>query len=194
MKVTGADAIAKKLQKMADTVDRKQMMRIIGVRAVDLVSKRALSGKDMNNKRFKGYSEGYKKQRAKKGAGLKVDLMLSGNMYAAMTYKTHKHGVTLFFRGGEENLKAHGHHHGRKGKESVSSHKRLITQAFGKPIAPRTALIGSFSRQMDTPSRKFFGLTKGERKKIMRIVSDSLTVETDGKAGLRNATFNKLKR
>ena len=47
------------------------------------------------------------------------------------------------------------HEYGFSGSETVKAHTRKITQAYGKPISPKTIIINSFNRQMNMPERSF---------------------------------------
>jgi len=47
------------------------------------------------------------------------------------------------------------HEYGFKGSVTVKAHLRTIKQAFGKPIAPTSVQIGSFTRTANFPQRSF---------------------------------------
>ena len=141
VRVKGADKIKAKLAKMSDKYDDPKLTKKVGILAVQMVAERTQDGKDMHDRKFKSYTSAYSNKRTKTGRGTKVDLTDKGNMLAAMTYRSKKGSVVIFFRGADENLKAHGHHNG------ISKH--------------------------GVPARPFFGLTKGEESRIMKLIKDS---------------------
>lgn len=47
------------------------------------------------------------------------------------------------------------HEFGFKGSETVKAHTRVIKQAFGKAISPKTVMVSAFTRQMNMPERSF---------------------------------------
>jgi hypothetical protein len=45
--------------------------------------------------------------------------------------------------------------YGFSGAETVAAHSRLIKEAFGKAISPKTIFVRSYSRRMNQPERSF---------------------------------------
>ena len=60
--------------------------------------------------------------------------------------------VEIFSRGVKY---AAAQEYGFNGAETVAAHSRLIKEAFGKAISPKTIFVRSFSRQMNLPARSF---------------------------------------
>ena len=58
---------------------------------------------------------------------------------------------------------------GFSGTERVKAHTRTITQAFGRPIAPRRVDVGPFERQANHPAYPFLrpGVEDAQRKGII---------------------------
>lgn len=79
---------------------------------LEFIRRRTERGKDVNNKKFPGYSESYKQSLDFKVAGKSknVDLTLSGDMLAMLDVLQHKKGeiVIGFESGTEENARAEG--------------------------------------------------------------------------------------
>lgn len=47
------------------------------------------------------------------------------------------------------------HEYGFTGPVNVKAHTRKISQAWGRPIAPRDVLVQNYTRQVDLPERSF---------------------------------------
>ena len=61
------------------------------------------------------------------------------------------------------------HQLGRKGSVTISAHKRLMTQAFGKPLSkPVYANIGAYQQQQNITARPFLDCSKRQHKLIKR--------------------------
>lgn len=112
IKITGMDAISKKLNSIATT---EPPLDAIGAYAVQEIIARTHRGVDMHRKSFKPYAETTKESRTKYGAQVsRVDLTMTGNMLASMTHNVKGNTVTILFRASDENAKAHGHYFGTK--------------------------------------------------------------------------------
>lgn len=62
---------------------------------------------------------------------------------------------------------------GFSGSVAVSSHKRLITQAFGRVLKHAVwQSVGAHNRMMDTPQREFLGLSSDNQQELLRVVGD----------------------
>jgi len=59
---------------------------------------------------------------------------------------------------------------------TVKEHTRKITQAFGKPIKPKSIKVGSFSRKMNTviPARPYVTLTEEDLQDILNLISGNI--------------------
>ena len=75
---------------------------------------RTQSGKDVNNRRFKGYTKAYKK--IKEGKISKPNLTDSSNMLDNIRAKKIRNGIRLYFSSSSERKKAHGNQFKHKRK------------------------------------------------------------------------------
>jgi len=104
----------------------------IGKEIVNHIIKRTLSGKDVNNRNFTGYSKSYKKSLEFKIAGKssnKVNLRLSGEMLNELKVLKNRSGeITIGYESGsEENDKAEGNQKGTYGNpRPVTKPRRFI--------------------------------------------------------------------
>lgn len=61
------------------------------------------------------------------------------------------------------------HEFGYNGPESVKAHLRMMSQAFGRPVAnPRKIEIGAFTREMHMPERSFLRSTLKDKAEDFR--------------------------
>lgn len=58
--------------------------------------------------------------------------------------------------------------YGFTGTEEVREHLRTITQAFGRPIDPRSVLVRAHARNIDQPARSYLRSALAERQDIIR--------------------------
>ena len=85
-----------------------QNLPIIGNNIVYGIVRRTQRGLDVNNKKFKRYSKGYGKYKAKEYGSKDVNLTQSGKMLNSITWRKTKNGIRIYFRSREESQKAHG--------------------------------------------------------------------------------------
>lgn len=64
------------------------------------------------------------------------------------------------------------HQDGFAGSVQVDAHTRVVSQAFGKAIAPRTQFISAFSRVMNIPQRQFLGLSRDNQTEVYAVIGD----------------------
>ena len=100
-----------------------------GVKTIDKIFERTLSGLDYNGKPFPKYSEEYKKSLEFKiyGKSDKVNLLLSGEMLNSMTWLSRRNGdLKVYILGKHNNDKARGHHSGKYGKSKNIKVRRFL--------------------------------------------------------------------
>ncbi|KFB94249.1 putative virion morphogenesis protein, partial [Trabulsiella guamensis ATCC 49490] len=65
------------------------------------------------------------------------------------------------------------HNEGFSGQVSVSSHKRLITQAFGRALKHGVwQTVGAHQRALNIPQREFLGLSADNRQALLHVIGD----------------------
>lgn len=102
---------------------------IILEEVVDFIKKRTRKGKDKDNRSFAAYSKEYKQSLDFKNAGKsgsKVNLVLSGDMLAALDVLSHRNGSGFigYESGTEENSRAEGNIKGTYGQRKPISGKK----------------------------------------------------------------------
>ena len=75
-----------------------------------------------------------------------------GRLRDSIGVKLDEHGASLMTSGVKY---AAAQEYGFTGEESVAAHTRVIKEAFGRAIAPKTILIQAFARQMRLPERSY---------------------------------------
>lgn len=132
----------KKLE--SDMVDKKLMADIGDAIAVG-VKKRTEEGKDVNHKKFKGYSDSYRKRRKKRGRQTeRVDLNFTGRMMASLARgDTRKDEVKVGIFAANQQGKAAGHQHGSNDLPErrfigISNKDRAILQEIDRILDERS--------------------------------------------------------
>lgn len=114
MALKGEKEFQKKLERVAGAAEVKKMWERIGFQAIDIITQRTLSGKDVKGVPFSKYNAKY--QARKKARGGKyftgVNLHDKGHMFASMKAKPTTKNVTLFFSKTQEAKKAAIHNEG----------------------------------------------------------------------------------
>ena len=95
-------------------------------------------------------------------------LQAGGDLLDSIQYVVEKNQVRI----GSPLAYAAVHQDGFSGAVQVDAHTRLITQAFGKAIAPRSQFISSFSRLMNIPQREFLGLSTDNQQEIYAVLGN----------------------
>ena len=120
----------KKLEKKINDKVNKNLALLGNEVIADLIH-RTQSGKDVNNRTFKGYTAAYKKSK-KKSHGSKVNLTASGNMLNNITWKKIKNGIRIYFSSKQERDKAHGNQRKRKFFGLDRRQKKRIAKKLNK--------------------------------------------------------------
>lgn len=118
-------------QRLAVNVDKGMQLRIatIGVRLSNKIKSQKLTGNP-----------------------LKVQTgLLRNSIHSTATSKNNIYTTNV----GTNIRYAAIHEYGFRGSQSIRSHSRTITQAFGKPISSTTFTVSSHTRNMHMPMRSF---------------------------------------
>lgn len=104
---------------LRQVIRRSDFMDDFGLRAIDVITERTLSGKDRFGDRFAPYSKAYKNSDVFEiyGKGSRVDLKLTGEMLASMETKSAFPILTVQFVDDLNAAKAHGHITGMSGRK-----------------------------------------------------------------------------
>jgi hypothetical protein len=76
----------------------------------------------------------------------------TGALRASIEASADETGASVFSAGVKY---AFAQEYGFDGDETVAAHGRLIREAFGRAIAPKTIFVRAFSRHMNLPERSF---------------------------------------
>lgn len=118
--ITGGDSISKKLSDVANAYHDSVLIERVGFKAIDLIETRTATGKGVNGRAFKPYSQGYAKAitSGKKGVTQKqskiVTLEATGAMLRNMTNLVEGSKAIIIFPDQEQNIKAFAHHTGSR--------------------------------------------------------------------------------
>lgn len=151
----------------------------IAAEIISYVRTRTLSGKDMNNKSFKGYSKGYIRstdfKAANKSKG-QVNLRLSGDMLAYMELVKNQTGKLVIGYGDENPQagKAEGNHIGSYGKTANSKNARPFLG-----IDPKT-LSGILAKYPIDDRAKLQARTEGVLKAQEEVEEFTEKVQVEG--------------
>lgn len=116
-------------------------LKEIGQFSIDLVIARTRDGIDADHKPFAPYSEQYAKVREARGRSTKVDLVMNGDMQAAMTPVVNGKEVDIGFLSEFEAKKAEWHSGGIKKTVPIKTHSRLalIDTKTGRRVTQKEA-------------------------------------------------------
>lgn len=116
IKVIGERTVQEQLDDIADFLPLpKRALSNVAELWKEAIKRRTLDGVDASEATFVSYSPKYAAFRKKTGrTSGRVNLFYKGQMLAAMTHKTSKNLIRIYFRSAREALKAHGHTFGSK--------------------------------------------------------------------------------
>ena len=99
----------------------------------------------------------------------------SSHLRDSVNYRAKRKSVTI----GTNAPYAAAHQFGFAGQVQVPQHNRLISQAFGKPLAfPVWGTVGAFSFEQHIPERRFLGIGPADLEEIHSIVGDHFAAAT----------------
>ena len=91
---------------------KKKMARnnlpLIGNEIVTSIILRTQKGKDVKNRKFKGYTKEYKATKKEKYGASVVNLTAGGKMLNDISWKKLPNGIRIYFKSSQQNKKAHG--------------------------------------------------------------------------------------
>ncbi len=109
----GLDRLKKRLDAMLPQPNKAAACAAL--KAIELIRTRTQKGFDANGRRFKGYAKTTREMRKARGREVShVDLVDTGSMLSAITYKGSGSRAIIHFANALENRKAAGHQFGKK--------------------------------------------------------------------------------
>ncbi|SHG64813.1 phage virion morphogenesis (putative tail completion) protein [Pantoea sesami] len=158
--------IRKSIEKLADSSLRQELLESIGA-VIESQTRRRIAGEKSSpaGKRWQPWSDGYAKTRHGNQSLLQGDGdLLDSIQYFASGELVHV-GTPLPY--------GRTHQEGYSGSVKVASHKRLITQAFGRALKQGVwQTVGAHQRQIDMPQREFLGLSADNSNELTRVIGD----------------------
>lgn len=112
-----------------------------------------------------GRPKRWKKSRRAKATGGKT-LDDTGRLSGSVTYETAPDGVEA----GSNVIYGPIHHFGFEGRQDVRSHKRRITQAFGRRIKPKEVAVRAVSRHMVMPARPWAVIRREDKEYMLDVL------------------------
>jgi phage virion morphogenesis protein len=169
VEVMGAEklqTIRKAMEKLADSSLRQELLESIGAAAESQTRRRIASEKSSPaGEKWQAWSDGYAKTRH----GNQSLLQGNGDLLDSIQYFVSGEKVHV----GTPLPYGKTHQEGFSGSVAVSSHKRLITQAFGRALKHGIwQTVGAHQRQMDVPQREFLGLSADNSNELTKVIGD----------------------
>jgi phage gpG-like protein len=94
-------------------------------------------------------------------------------------------GASATIEGGSSVPYAATHEGGFAGNVVVPPHTRTITQAFGRPIAPRSVSVRSFTRFQNVPARPYLGPAVDDNMAVIQAHLSNLLLEAYNESHVR---------
>lgn len=142
VQILGVEKLRHTLKRTADDISSRQVLGEIGTYLTFSIKDRVQQkSKDVFGRSLSAYAPAYKLWRQENKYGSKVDLTLTGSMFAALTHTTTADAVTIFFMPGE-----------------------------GRTVRPGAKRVQNSAKAFYLQEkRKFFGYTSEDVEKIMRL-------------------------
>lgn len=169
VKVMGAEKLAQirlAIEKLSDNSLQEELLESIGA-VVESQTRRRISDEKSSpsGEKWQEWSEAYRKTRHGNQSLLQGD----GGLMDSIQYIVERGRVRV----GSPLVYAAVHQDGFTGSVSVSAHKRLITQAFGRALKHGVwQSVGAHKRQIDMPQREYLGLSSENSEELMHVIGD----------------------
>lgn len=169
VEVMGAEKLAQirmAIEKLSDSSLQQELLESIGA-VVESQTRRRISNEKSSpaGEKWQPWSDSYGKTRH----GNQSLLQGNGDLMDSIQYITERGRVRV----GSPLAYAAGHQDGFSGSVSVSAHKRLITQAFGRALKHGVwQSVGAQKRMMNIPQREYLGLSSENSEELMHVIGD----------------------
>lgn len=154
------------IEKLSDSSLQQELLESIGA-VVESQTRRRISDEKTSpaGERWEEWSEGYRKTRS----GNQSLLQGNGDLLDSIQYIVERGRVRV----GSPLSDSGVHQDGFAGSVPVSTHKRLIHQAFGRALKhPVWQTVGSHNRMMNIPQREYLGLSTANSDELMHVIGD----------------------
>ncbi|BBV67845.1 Mu phage tail completion protein GpG [Klebsiella sp. STW0522-44] len=169
VEVMGAEKLAQirlAIEKLSDRSLQEELLENIGA-VVESQTRRRISDEKRSpaGEKWQEWSEGYRKTRH----GNQSLLQGNGDLLDSIQSIVERGRVRV----GSPLAYAAVHQDGFAGSVSISSHKRLITQAFGRALKHGVwQSVGAHKRTMNIPQREYLGLSSENSEELTQVISD----------------------
>ena len=169
VEVMGAEKLAQirlAIAKLSDNSLQEELLESIGA-VVESQARRRISDEKTSpaGEKWQDWSEDYRKTRHGNQSLLQGDGGLMDSIQHIVERGRVRVGSPLGYAG--------VHQDGFAGSVSVSAHKRLITQAFGRALKHGVwQSVGAHKRLMDIPQREYLGLSSENSEELMHVIGD----------------------
>lgn len=169
VEVMGAEKLAQirlAIEKLSDSSLQEELLESIGG-VVESQSRRRISDEKTSpaGEKWQDWSEAYRETRHGNQSLLQGD----GGLMDSIQHIVERGRVRV----GSPLAYAAVHQDGFAGNVSVSSHKRLITQAFGRALKHGVwQTVGAHQRLMNMPQREYLGLSSENSEELMHVIGD----------------------
>jgi phage gpG-like protein len=160
------DVVIKGLNKLS--ISTSQIFKLIGQRLLIDVDLRFNQAIEPDGTPWKPLKPGYRPG----GQILQLNRILKRSIIPRTTGKTLEIGTNEEY--------ARLHQFGSSDSVSVPSHTRVINQAFGKPISPKTVNVKAHTKNQNVPARPFLGISKPQINMITKVIEDQIKKQTNG--------------
>lgn len=169
VEVMGTERLAQMqlaIEKLSDHSLQQELLESIGA-VVESQTRRRISDEKSSpaGEKWQDWSEGYSRTRH----GNQSLLQGNGDLLDSIQFIVERGHVRV----GSPLGYAGVHQDGFSGSVSVSAHKRLISQAFGRVLKHAVwQSVGAHQRQMNTPQRQYLGLSTDNREELMHVIGN----------------------
>lgn len=169
VEVMGAEKLAQirlAIEKLSDSSLQEELLESIGA-VVESQTRRRISDEKTSpaGEKWQDWSEDYRETRHGNQSLLQGDGGLMDSIQHIVERGRVRVGSPLGYAG--------VHQDGFAGSVSVSAHKRLITQAFGRALKHGVwQSVGAHKRLMDIPQREYLGLSSENSEELMHVIGD----------------------
>ena len=169
VEVMGAEKLAQirmAIEKLSDSSLQQELLESIGA-VVESQTRRRISDEKSSpaGEKWQAWSDGYGKTRH----GNQSLLQGNGDLMDSIQFIVERGRVRV----GSPLAYAAVHQDGFSDSVSVSAHKRLITQAFGRALKHGVwQSVGAQKRMMNIPQREYLGLSSENSEELMHVIGD----------------------
>jgi phage gpG-like protein len=169
VEVSGAEKLAQMrlaVEKLADSSLQAELLEGIGAMVESQTRRRIADEKTSPaGEKWQAWSDGYAKTRH----GNNSLLQGNGDLLDSIQYITERGRVRV----GTPLDYGRVMNDGFTGSVSVSAHRRLVTQAFGRALKyPVWQSVGAFKRMMNIPQREYLGLSSSNSTELLHMIGD----------------------